>query len=223
MEGRGNKGPGSRGNNAKGKPVSALEKDISRLKGRETSMAQQRGKESPKSETRLPPVAIVMGSDSDWPKVEPAALALEEFGVDYTVAVMSAHRSPELVQTFASTAAERGVKVILAAAGGAAHLAGVIAAHTVLPVIGIPVPTELAGGLDSLLSMVQMPGDVPVATVGVGTGGSRNAGLLAVQILALENPALQQRLIEFKKQLVEKVQSKDAALKARLQNRRQAT
>ncbi len=166
-----------------------------------------------------PPVAIVLGSDSDWPKVEPAAYALEEFGVRYSVSVMSAHRSPELVRDFASRAAERGVQVILAAAGGAAHLAGVIAAHTIVPVIGIPVPTELIGGLDSLLSMVQMPGDVPVATVGLGTGGARNAGLLAVQILALKDPDLQARLLRFKEELVEKVKSKDAALQARLGER----
>ena len=103
------------------------------------------------------------------------------------------HRTPEVVRQYATTAAARGLKVIIAAAGGAAHLAGVVASHTTLPVIGIPVPTELAGGLDSLLSIVQMPGDVPVATVGVGGGGPRNAGLLAVQILALADPALQEK------------------------------
>lgn len=177
--------------------------------------SRSQGKGSPE----CPPVAIVLGSDSDWPKVEPAALALEEFGVRYMVCVMSAHRSPEVVREFATTAAERGVQVILAAAGGAAHLAGVVAAHTVLPVIGIPVPTDLAGGLDSLLSMVQMPGDVPVATVGVGTGGARNAGLLAVQILALQDANLQARLVRFKEELVEKVKAKDAALQARLRER----
>jgi 5-(carboxyamino)imidazole ribonucleotide mutase len=185
-------------------------------------MAQERPKEKEKAKgSAAPPVAIVMGSDSDWPKVEPAALALEEFGVPYSVSVMSAHRSPDLVREFATSAADRGVKVILAAAGGAAHLAGVVAAHTTLPVIGIPVPTELIGGLDSLLSMVQMPGDIPVATVGVGSGGSRNAGLLAVQILALSDSQLQAKLVEFKRQLVEKVRSKDAALQSRLRNRGQ--
>ncbi len=115
-------------------------------------MAQERSKEKEKAKvSSAPPVAIVMGSDSDWPKVEPAALALEEFGVSYSVSVMSAHRSPDVVREFASSAADRGVKVILAAAGGAAHLAGVVAAHTTLPVIGIPAPNELVGGLDSLL------------------------------------------------------------------------
>ena len=142
------------------------------------------------SPCQQPLVGILMGSDSDWPKIKAAAAALEEFDVPYEVRVMSAHRTPDLVQQYASTAAARGLKVIIAAAGGAAHLAGVVAAHTMLPVIGIPVPTELQGGLDSLLSMVQMPGDVPVATVGVGGGGARNAGLLAVQILALADPAL---------------------------------
>ncbi len=119
-----------------------------------------------------PVVGILMGSDSDWPKIKAAAAALAEFNVPYEVRVMSAHRTPDLVQQYASTAAARGLRVIIAAAGGAAHLAGVVAAHTVLPVIGIPVPTDLQGGLDSLLSMVQMPGDVPVATVGVGGGGA---------------------------------------------------
>jgi len=168
----------------------------------------------PESTTAV--VAIIMGSDSDWPKIKPAAVALEEFGVPYEVRVMSAHRTPALVQQYATMAAARGLKVLLAAAGGAAHLAGVIAAHTTLPVIGIPVATELAGGLDSLLSMVQMPGDVPVATVAVGGGGPRNAGLFAVEILALNNPALQERLKEFKHRLVEKVSEKDAALQAQI-------
>ena len=124
-----------------------------------------------------PLVGIIMGSDSDWPKIKGAAAALTEFGVPHEIRVMSAHRTPDIVQEYASTATKRGLRVILAAAGGAAHLAGVVAAHTILPVIAIPVQTDLAGGLDSLLSMVQMPGDVPVATVGVGSGGARNAGL----------------------------------------------
>ena len=161
-----------------------------------------------------PRVGIVMGSDSDWPKIQAAAAALDEFGLPYEVHVISAHRTPDLVRDYATQAAGRGISVILAAAGGAAHLAGVIAAHTTLPVIGIPVPTELAGGLDSLLSIVQMPGDVPVATVGVGAGGARNAGLLAVQILALADKTLSGKLVAFKKRLVDKVQEKDASLQA---------
>ncbi len=125
---------------------------------------------------------------------------------------MSAHRTPEVVRQYATVAAGRGLKVIVAAAGGAAHLAGVVASHTILPVIGVPVPTEMQGGLDSLLSTVQMPGDVPVASVGVGGGGPRNAGLLAVQILALGDPRLQEKLAAFKHQLSEKIRAKDVAL-----------
>jgi 5-(carboxyamino)imidazole ribonucleotide mutase len=165
-----------------------------------------------------PLVGIIMGSDSDWPKIKGAAAALAEFHVPYEVRVMSAHRTPEIVREYASTATARGLRVILAAAGGAAHLAGVVAAHTVLPVIAIPVQTDLAGGLDSLLSTVQMPGDVPVATVGVGSGGARNAGLLAVQMLALADPALQEKYVAFKRGLVEKVLAKDAALQATLKS-----
>jgi 5-(carboxyamino)imidazole ribonucleotide mutase len=159
-----------------------------------------------------------MGSDSDWSKIKGAAAALSEFNVPHEVRVMSAHRTPDVVQEYASTATARGLRVILAAAGGAAHLAGVVAAHTVLPVIAIPVQTDLAGGLDSLLSMVQMPGDVPVATVGVGSGGARNAGLLAVQMLGLADAALQEKYVAFKRGLVEKVLSKDAALQATLKS-----
>ena len=169
-------------------------------------------------ETALPLVGIVMGSDSDWPKIKAAASALDEFGVPYEVRVMSAHRTPEVVRQYATTAASRGLKVIVAAAGGAAHLAGVIASHTTLPVVGIPVPTELSGGLDSLLSIVQMPGDVPVAAVGLGGGGPRNAGLLAVQILALANAGLQEKFAAFKHKLAEKVAEKDASLQETLRS-----
>jgi 5-(carboxyamino)imidazole ribonucleotide mutase len=171
------------------------------------------------AETTSPLVGIVMGSDSDWPKIKAAAAALDEFGVLHEVRVMSAHRTPEIVRQYATMAAARGLQVIIAAAGGAAHLAGVIASHTTLPVIGVPVPTDLSGGLDSLLSVVQMPGDVPVATVGVGGGGPRNAGLLAVQILALNNAALQERLTAFKHSLTEKVSEKDKSLQQSLQQK----
>lgn len=163
-----------------------------------------------------PTVGIVMGSDSDWPKIRAAAAALDEFDVPYEVGVMSAHRTPSAVEKYASSARSRGLKVIIAAAGGAAHLAGVVASHTTLPVIGIPVPTDLAGGLDSLLSIVQMPGDVPVATVGAGMGGPRNAGLLAVQILAVSDATLEEKLARFKQKLTEKVAAKDAALQAKI-------
>jgi 5-(carboxyamino)imidazole ribonucleotide mutase len=161
-------------------------------------------------------VGIVMGSDSDWPKIKSAAAALDEFGIAYEISVMSAHRTPNIVQDYASTAIDRGLKVLIAAAGGAAHLAGVVAAHTTLPVIGIPVPTQLSGGLDSLLSTVQMPGDVPVATVGAGMGGPRNAGLLAVQILALSDAELREKLDAFKVALVGKVQGKNENLQKQM-------
>ncbi len=165
-----------------------------------------------------PQVAIVMGSDSDWPKIKKAAAALDEFGVAYEVRVMSAHRTPLAVAEYATTAVERGLQVIIAAAGGAAHLAGVIAAHTTLPVIGLPVPTHDLGGLDSLLSTVQMPGDVPVACVAVGMGGPRNAGLFAVQILGTADPSLRQRFGDFKRSLVEQIAAKNEALQAGLKS-----
>ena len=158
-----------------------------------------------------------MGSDSDWNKINGVAKALNEFGVQYEVNVMSAHRTPEAVMEYAEKAASRGIAVMICAAGGAAHLAGVVAAHTTLPVIGIQVPTELAGGLDSLLSTVQMPGDIAVATVGVGSGGARNAGILAVQILALSDPSLRKKLEDFRAKLPQKIAEKNAALNARLQ------
>ena len=163
-----------------------------------------------------PPVGIVMGSDSDWPKIKAVAAALKEFGVPYEAQVMSAHRTPEVVREYAAGARDRGLKVIIAAAGGAAHLAGVVASHTTLPVIGIPVPTDVMGGLDSLLSTVQMPGDVPVATVGAGLGGPRNAGLLAVQFLALSDRPLREKLLAFKEKLNKKVAAKNAALQTAL-------
>ena len=164
------------------------------------------------SEASVARVGIVMGSDSDWPKIQKAAAALDEFDVAYEVHVMSAHRTPGIVSEYAGTARERGLQVIIAAAGGAAHLAGVVAAHTTLPVIGLPVPTADLGGLDSLLSTVQMPGDVPVATMAVGMGGPRNSGLFAVQIMALSDPDLQQKLDDFKVNLVDKIGAKNSAL-----------
>ena len=168
-------------------------------------------------ETKPPLVGIVIGSDSDWPKIKAVAAALEEFGVPYEARVMSAHRTPDVVRDYASSASGRGLRVLIAAAGGAAHLAGVVAAHTTLPVIGIPVVTEMMGGLDSLLSTVQMPGDVPVATVAAGAGGPRNAGLLAVQILALADRGLAEKLAAFKRKLAEKVAARNAAFQASLE------
>ena len=163
-----------------------------------------------------PVVGIVMGSDSDWPKINKVAAALDEFDVSYEVNVMSAHRTPHVVADYAIGAADRGLQVIIAAAGGAAHLAGVVAAHTSLPVIGLPVPTAELGGLDSLLATVQMPGDVPVATMAVGMGGPRNAGLFAVQILATADDRLKQKLADFKLELVGKIAAKNEKLKASL-------
>ena len=158
-------------------------------------------------------VAILMGSDSDLPIMEDAAKALEEFGVSYDIQVLSAHRSPELVSEFASKAREKGFKVIIAGAGGAAHLAGVIAAHTTLPVIGVPINSSPLNGFDSLLSTVQMPAGIPVATVAVGKAGARNAGILAVQILSLSDNRLAQKLLDFKKRLEEGVREKNEKLK----------
>ncbi len=163
-----------------------------------------------------PLVGILMGSDSDWPKIEGVAKALREFDVPFEAHVMSAHRTPHAVGEYATGAKKRGLKVIIAAAGGAAHLAGVVAAHTTLPVIGLPVPTPELGGLDSLLSTVQMPGDVPVASVAVGMGGPRNAGLFAVQILSLADEALAARFAAFKDGLAAKLAEKDAALQKKI-------
>ena len=159
-----------------------------------------------------------MGSDSDWPKVQATAKALDEFDVSYEINVMSAHRTPDAVKEYAETARQRGISVLICAAGGAAHLAGVVASHTTLPVIGIPVPTELCGGLDSLLSTVQMPGDIPVATVGAGMGGPRNAGLLAVEMLALGDVGLQEKLADFRKNLAQKIAEKNERFNEKRKN-----
>ena len=159
-------------------------------------------------------VAILMGSDSDWPAFEPAAQLLKEFGLTCDVRVLSAHRTPGPLQEYLKQAGANGVKVFIAGAGGAAHLAGVVAAHTIAPVIGVPIETKLSGGLDSLLSTVQMPRGIPVATVAVGSG--YNAALLAVQILAVGNPELQAKLHEFKQGLSAKVLSADKKLQDKL-------
>lgn len=154
-------------------------------------------------------VALVMGSKSDLPKLEPTLDALRDFGISFSVRVMSAHRTPELVTEYAETAAAAGVKVIIAAAGAAAHLAGVMAAHTCVPVIGLPLKGGALDGLDALLSTVQMPGGVPVATVGLGSGGARNAALLAIRILALNEPELARRLERFRDDLAAQVAAAD--------------
>jgi 5-(carboxyamino)imidazole ribonucleotide mutase len=156
-----------------------------------------------------------MGSDSDWPVMEGAAQALAEFDVPHEVRVVSAHRTPRDMLEWASAAAPRGLRVVIAGAGGAAHLPGMVASMTPLPVIGVPVPLKHLDGLDSLLSIVQMPAGVPVATVSIG--GARNAGLLAVRILASSDPALLERMTAFQAALADGARAKDAALQARLQ------
>lgn len=155
-------------------------------------------------------VGILMGSDSDWPVMERAAKTLESFGVPCEARVLSAHRSPELVREYATTAVARGIKVLIAGAGGAAHLAGTIAAQTTLPVIGVPVESKSLKGLDSLLATVQMPSGVPVATVAIDN--ATNAAILAVQCLALSDPRLQRALTDHKRRLVESAQQADQKL-----------
>jgi 5-(carboxyamino)imidazole ribonucleotide mutase len=161
-----------------------------------------------------PLVGVVMGSDSDWPVMEAAVTALTEFGIPWEADVVSAHRMPHKMLRYGSEAAGRGLRVIIAGAGGAAHLPGMLAAVTPLPVIGVPVPLAHLDGMDSLLSVVQMPAGVPVATVAVG--GARNAGLLAVRILAAADDELQTRMLAFQEQLRATAEAKGAALRARL-------
>ena len=159
-----------------------------------------------------PLVGLVMGSDSDWPALKSAVSTLQKFGVPAEVRVISAHRTPELAAEYAAGARARGLKVLLCAAGGAAHLAGVIAAHTTLPVVGIPMAGGSLNGLDALLATVQMPSGVPVATVALGSGGPTNAALLAVQILALSDSRLAALLNEHKRALAAKVDSANARI-----------
>jgi phosphoribosylaminoimidazole carboxylase PurE protein len=167
-----------------------------------------------------PEVGIVMGSDSDWPLLQETVNRLNEFGVGCEVRVISAHRAPGLASAYAVRAAQRGLKVIVAAAGGAAHLAGVLAANTTLPVIGIPAPSSFLDGMDSLLSIVQMPAGVPVATVAVGKAGAVNAAILAVQILALSQPELSRKLTRHKQAMLQKVRSGDERLQVELERKR---
>jgi 5-(carboxyamino)imidazole ribonucleotide mutase len=161
-----------------------------------------------------PVAGIIMGSDSDWSTMEAAAVALAEFEVPFEVGVVSAHRTVRKMVDYASSAADRGLRVIITGAGGAAHLPGMVAALTPLPVIGVPVPLKYLDGMDSLLSIVQMPAGVPVATVSIG--GARNAGLLAVRILGSSDPVLRRKMAEFQSGLERLVTEKDEALRARL-------
>ena len=155
-----------------------------------------------------PLIGIVMGSASDWDTMKPAAKVLEEFGIPYEAKAMSAHRTPAAVMEWTSAAKANGMKAIIAAAGGAAHLAGVVAAHTTLPVLGVPMPSKHLGGLDSLLSTVQMPKGIPVATLAIGEAGAANAALFAIAILALSDSSVDKKLQEFR------AKQTDAVLKA---------
>lgn len=157
-----------------------------------------------------PLVGLIMGSDSDWPTMRAAAETLQEFGVAYEARVVSAHRTPDDMADYARTAVARGLRVIIAGAGGAAHLPGMVASHTVLPVIGVPVESRALKGMDSLLSIVQMPGGIPVATVGIGN--ARNAGLLALQILAITDGGLREQLESFRERVADSSRAASARL-----------
>ena len=155
--------------------------------------------QNPKPKTRNPLVSVIMGSTSDWETMKNAADILEEFGVAHESRVVSAHRTPDLLFEFAKTAEARGLEVIIAGAGGAAHLPGMCASQTVLPVLGVPVQSKALSGMDSLLSIVQMPAGIPVGTLAIGTAGAKNAALLAISILANSRPELRAKLHEFRK------------------------
>lgn len=163
--------------------------------------------------SQKPLVAIIMGSDSDWPVMKNAAQMLADFGVAYEAKVVSAHRTPDLMFQFAEDAKKNGVQVIIAGAGGAAHLPGMVAAKTTLPVLGVPVPSKHLQGQDSLLSIVQMPKGIPVATFAIGDAGAANAGLFAVSILANHDAALAKKLIEFRQSQSEKVHAMELSEK----------
>ena len=162
-----------------------------------------------------PMVSIVMGSDSDLEIMREAGKALDDFGIAYEIDVTSAHRSPDRSADFAKKAADRGIRVIIAGAGGAAHLAGVIAAHTILPVIGVPIPSTSLNGMDSLLSTVQMPAGIPVATVAIGKWGATNAGILAAQMIGLADEGVANKLVAYKEKLARGVEEKSKKLRDR--------
>jgi len=160
-----------------------------------------------------PKVLIVMGSDSDLPVMEEAARVLDEFGIPYELRVSSAHRSPQRTAELAAGAADRGIRVVIAGAGMAAHLAGVVAAETVLPVIGVPIGGGALNGVDALYATVQMPGGIPVATMAIGKAGAKNAGLLAVQILAVGDERLLDRMAEYREEMSREVERRDEAVR----------
>jgi 5-(carboxyamino)imidazole ribonucleotide mutase len=160
-------------------------------------------------------VGIIVGSDSDLPKIADCFTILEEFSVDFEILISSAHRTPEKTKEWASSAKDRGINVIIAAAGGAAHLPGVVASHTVLPVIGVPIETKIAGGLDSLLSIVQMPSGIPVATMPSGKAGGTNAALFALSILALGKKEYSAKLVKYRENMADKLAAKNKDLNAK--------
>jgi phosphoribosylaminoimidazole carboxylase PurE protein len=166
--------------------------------------------------TTRPLVGIVMGSDSDLPIMEEAGNALRELGVPFTVTIASAHRAPDLLRSWIRSVEAQGVRVIIAGAGGAAHLAGVTASETLLPVIGVPLEASSLQGLDALLSTVQMPGGVPVATVAIGKAGAKNAGILAARILALQDESLAKRLVEYRAKMVQDIEKRAKSLSERM-------
>jgi phosphoribosylaminoimidazole carboxylase PurE protein len=172
-----------------------------------------------KKSVKVPEVGIVMGSDSDWSIVEKACDTLAEFGIAYEVRVISAHRTPELASDYAISAEERGLKVILSAAGGAAHLGGVLAAHTALPVIGIPIKGGALNGIDSLLATIQMPAGIPVPTVTLGSAGPINAAIFAAQILAVGRASMRRKVHAFKERLKDKVHQGNARVQKSLSER----
>ena len=165
-------------------------------------------------------VGILMGSDTDLPVMSEAAKVLEKFGIGYEMEVVSAHRTPARAHEYATTALERGLKVLIAAAGAAAHLAGVIAANTTLPVIGVPMGTSSLNGLDALLATVQMPGGIPVATMAIDKAGAVNAAIFSAEILALSDAAIARKLVEHKEDLVKSVEEKNARLQATLADKK---
>jgi phosphoribosylamine--glycine ligase len=160
-----------------------------------------------------PKIAIVLGSDSDYPVIQDMIGILHQFEIPHEITISSAHRSPDRTHRYAATLEDRGIQVVIACAGGAAHLAGVLASHTILPVIGVPIDSSPLKGLDALLATSMMPAGVPVATMGIGKSGASNAGVLAAQILARSDPELASRLKEYKKQLADKVEERDRELK----------
>jgi phosphoribosylaminoimidazole carboxylase PurE protein len=176
--------------------------------------------ENTKKPSLTPKIAVVLGSKSDLPVAEDALLIFEEFDVAFDFEVLSAHRTPDAVRTFVQSFEKKGGRVFIAVAGAAAHLAGVIASHTLLPVIGVPVPSSALNGLDALLSTVQMPGGIPVATMAVGKAGMKNAVYFALQILATEDPFLKEALIRFRREMAEKVLKDGETLKKSLEEKR---